>query len=107
MGFHSIDMQQALHRNHDAGQQQRELQQRPIMEQAQLADQTARLAQAERHKTTQAARSKEADNRNQEHRKKRKTAEHGKNQAKLASSSEASQRPAHPPAKGRYIDVQL
>lgn len=109
MSFHSIDMQQALHRNQDAAQQQREMQQRPIMDQAQLAGQTAKQTKAERHQTAQSAKSKAADNRKREERKRRAEeqaagqGEAGQDQDEAAQS----RRSVPPPSKGRYIDIQL
>lgn len=112
MSFKSIDLSFAVHKNTDAGQLQRELQQKPVVDQANLAQAGLKTEETNRQRTAkldESDKSKIRDNR-KEH--KGGSSGRGKGHrpdqtAESGTSASLKQRDSGHPFKGHHIDLSL
>ncbi|GIP36839.1 hypothetical protein J31TS4_01190 [Paenibacillus sp. J31TS4] len=104
MSWKAIDLQMAVHRNSDAGLQQSQLQQKPVEDQAALAEQNGKQAAQDTHKTGKTPEAGEAGIR--ERGQRGGDSQKGQKKKKGMADRE-DERDAPHPYKGRFIDLQL
>lgn len=106
MSFKAVDMSFAVHKNADAGQLQREIQQKPQMDQLALAAVEQRLTEGSRKRTEGLKETDKSEIRDRREEKKRQ-------QAASQTAHGASDSPGQPPVqaehpyKGHHVDVSL
>lgn len=107
MSLKSIDMQIAVHKNADAGAAQRQMQHKPIEDQAALAGQGVKQAEAEARQSTKLEKTGQSRIRDREKNSgKGQDPNHRKKAAKPAAGNGPEAASEHP-YKGRHIDMTM
>lgn len=107
MSFKAVDMSFAVHKNADAGQLQREIQQKPQVDQMALAAVRQRLTEGSRKRAEGLKETDKSEIRDRREEKKRQQA--AASQTAHGASDSPGQPPALPehPYKGHHVDVSL
>ncbi|KQY83145.1 hypothetical protein ASD24_12745 [Paenibacillus sp. Root52] len=104
MSFKAVELQIAVPRTSEAGRYQNEYQQRPVIDQSLLAEQTAKEAEAARHRSEAMDETSNAALRdNYSHDSEQKNG----SQEPESSENQENVKPAEHPYKGKHIDFSL
>lgn len=108
MSFKAVDMSFAVHKNADVGQLQREIQQKPQVDQLALAQGQQQTAEGARKRTEGLKETDKSAIRNKQEEKKRRQGSTAQ-ASQEASDPSSSQTPAQAehPYKGHHVDVSL
>jgi hypothetical protein len=107
MSLKSIDMQMAVHKSADAGRMQRDIQQKPEQDQAQLSAQQVKQTEIRSHASEKTEKSAHSGIKNSDPHKggQQQGADPHKERSSQAHAEE-THTPEHP-YKGRHIDLTL
>ncbi|QLG41370.1 hypothetical protein MKY42_12120 [Paenibacillus sp. FSL W7-1088] len=104
MSFKAVELQIAVPRTSEAGRYQSEAQQRPVIDQNLLAEQTAKEANEARQRSEALDETAHTDIRDGQSRNKEQQS--GSNEPEATSALEPA-KPAEHPYKGKHIDLSL
>ncbi|CAM3061951.1 hypothetical protein P4H27_19825 [Paenibacillus taichungensis] len=104
MSFKAVELQIAVPRTSEAGRYQNEAQQRPVIDQNLLAEQTAKEANEARQRSEALDETAHTDVRDGQSRNKEQQS--GSNEPEVTSALETV-KPAEHPYKGKHIDLSL
>ncbi|MFS0856856.1 MULTISPECIES: hypothetical protein [Paenibacillus] len=104
MSFKAVELQIAVPRTSEAGRYQNEAQQRPVIDQNLLAEQTAKEANEARQRSEALDETAHTDVRDGQSRNKEQQS--GSNESEVTSTLETV-KPAEHPYKGKHIDLSL
>ncbi|SEK21925.1 hypothetical protein [Paenibacillus sp. OK003] len=104
MSFKAVELQIAVPRTSEAGRYQSEAQQRPVIDQNLLAEQTAKEANEARQRSEALDETAHTDIRDGQSRNKEQQS--GSNEPEATSALETV-KPAEHPYKGKHIDLSL
>jgi uncharacterized membrane protein len=104
MSFKAVELQIAVPRTSEAGRYQNEAQQRPVIDQNLLAEQTAKEANEARQRSEALDETAHTDVRDGQSRNKEQQS--GSNESEVTSTLETV-KPAKHPYKGKHIDLSL
>lgn len=104
MSFKAVELQIAVPRTSEAGRYQNEAQQRPVIDQNLLAEQTAKEANEARQRSEALDETAHTDVRDGQSRNKEQQS--GSNEFEVTSTQETV-KPAEHPYKGKHIDLSL
>lgn len=108
MSLKSIDMSMAVHKNADIGQLQREMQQKPMIDQAVLADHSTKKSDTSRQRPSKADETDKSGIRSrQEEKNGRKKGARANASGQAGDMQEAKPVDADHPYKGHHIDLSL
>ncbi|MEO3945076.1 hypothetical protein [Gorillibacterium sp. CAU 1737] len=105
MSFKSIDMQIAVHKQPDVSLIQRQLSEKPVLDQSAAASSQLKQDEVQRRRSPEASKAEEGTIRQSGEREKKES--HGRFLSRAASDQENEQTETPHPYKGHRLDIKL